>query len=194
MLVVADSATLLDANHSFGYSFINDQHFRYERDARPGTRRRRAKVPLSDHEQKLLEQIEQALYAEDPKFAASVRKVKSRRPRGRRWIALSILERYRRLGLGPRRATGQVNHPRHCRFRSDRRWLAPMVCIRCAADRQMRPRCPVLATRRPATTEACAAGWKTACAVVSTKTSPVVSRRTNPTATTRTSWSSIHSC
>jgi hypothetical protein len=26
-------------------------------------------VPLSDHEQQLLEQIEQALYAEDPKFA-----------------------------------------------------------------------------------------------------------------------------
>jgi hypothetical protein len=30
-------------------------------------------VPLSDHEQKLLEQIERALYAEDPKFASSVR-------------------------------------------------------------------------------------------------------------------------
>jgi hypothetical protein len=27
-------------------------------------------VPLSDHEQRLLEQIEQALYAEDPKFAS----------------------------------------------------------------------------------------------------------------------------
>jgi hypothetical protein len=26
-------------------------------------------VPLSDHEQRLLEQIERALYAEDPKFA-----------------------------------------------------------------------------------------------------------------------------
>ena len=46
-------------------------------------------MPLSDHEQKLLEQIEQALYAEDPKFAATVRKVK-KRPRGRRWIALSV--------------------------------------------------------------------------------------------------------
>src|SRR3982751_5870209 len=30
-------------------------------------------VPLSDHEQRLLEQIERALYAEDPKFASSVR-------------------------------------------------------------------------------------------------------------------------
>ena len=56
-------------------------------------------MPLSDHEQKLLEQIEQALYAEDPKFAASVRKVKSRRPRGRRWIALSILGVILGLGL-----------------------------------------------------------------------------------------------
>lgn len=30
-------------------------------------------MPLSDHEQRLLDEIEQALYAEDPKFAASVR-------------------------------------------------------------------------------------------------------------------------
>jgi hypothetical protein len=30
-------------------------------------------VPLSEHEQRLLEQIEQALYAEDPKFANTYR-------------------------------------------------------------------------------------------------------------------------
>jgi hypothetical protein len=30
-------------------------------------------VPLSEHEQRLLEQIEQSLYAEDPKFARAVR-------------------------------------------------------------------------------------------------------------------------
>jgi len=30
-------------------------------------------VPLSEHEQRLLEQIEQGLYAEDPKFAQTVR-------------------------------------------------------------------------------------------------------------------------
>lgn len=30
-------------------------------------------MPLSEHEQRLLDQIEQALYAEDPKFASSVR-------------------------------------------------------------------------------------------------------------------------
>lgn len=30
-------------------------------------------MPLSDHEQRLLDQIEQALYAEDPKFASNVR-------------------------------------------------------------------------------------------------------------------------
>jgi Protein of unknown function (DUF3040) len=34
---------------------------------------RRSDVPLSDHEQRLLEQIERALYAEDPKFASTVR-------------------------------------------------------------------------------------------------------------------------
>jgi hypothetical protein len=47
-------------------------------------------VPLSDHEQRLLDQIEQALYAEDPKFAANVRSVRSRR-RTRRWIPISIV-------------------------------------------------------------------------------------------------------
>jgi hypothetical protein len=30
-------------------------------------------VPLSEHEQRLLEQMEKALYAEDPKFATSLR-------------------------------------------------------------------------------------------------------------------------
>jgi hypothetical protein len=30
-------------------------------------------VPLSEHEQRMLEQIESALYAEDPKFASAVR-------------------------------------------------------------------------------------------------------------------------
>jgi hypothetical protein len=48
-------------------------------------------VPLSEHEQRLLDQIEQALYAEDPKFAASVRSVRRRRSFGRRWIPISIV-------------------------------------------------------------------------------------------------------
>jgi Flp pilus assembly protein TadB len=47
-------------------------------------------VPLSDHEQRLLDQIEQALYAEDPKFAASVRSVRTR-SRTRRSAALCVL-------------------------------------------------------------------------------------------------------
>jgi Protein of unknown function (DUF3040) len=55
-------------------------------------------VPLSEHEQKLLEQIEQALYAEDPKFAASVRSARSRKL-GRRWILWSILGVLAGLGL-----------------------------------------------------------------------------------------------
>ena len=47
-------------------------------------------MALSEHEQRLLDQIEQALYAEDPKFAANVRSVR-RRTLGRRWIPISIL-------------------------------------------------------------------------------------------------------
>ena len=41
-------------------------------------------MPLSEHEQRLLEQMEQALYAEDPKFATSLRSAASgRASRGR---------------------------------------------------------------------------------------------------------------
>jgi hypothetical protein len=47
-------------------------------------------VPLSEHEQRLLEQMERALYAEDPKFASSLR---GRDPRSnfRRRMAVSVL-------------------------------------------------------------------------------------------------------
>jgi hypothetical protein len=41
-------------------------------------------VPLSEHEQRLLEQIERALYAEDPKFASTVRGGRFRKPTRRR--------------------------------------------------------------------------------------------------------------
>ena len=41
-------------------------------------------MPLSEHEQRLLEQIERALYAEDPKFASTVRGGRMRRPTRRR--------------------------------------------------------------------------------------------------------------
>jgi hypothetical protein len=41
-------------------------------------------VPLSEHEQRLLEQIERALYAEDPKFASTVRGGRLRKPTRRR--------------------------------------------------------------------------------------------------------------
>ncbi|MBV9847166.1 MAG: DUF3040 domain-containing protein [Kutzneria sp.] len=41
-------------------------------------------MPLSEHEQRLLDQIERALYAEDPKFATTVRGARLRRPSRRR--------------------------------------------------------------------------------------------------------------
>ncbi|GFG75567.1 DUF3040 domain-containing protein [Mycobacterium botniense] len=43
-------------------------------------------MPLSDHEQRMLEQIESALYAEDPKFASSVRGVGLHAPTTRRRV------------------------------------------------------------------------------------------------------------
>ena len=46
-------------------------------------------MPLSEHEQRLLEQMERALYAEDPKFASSMRGADARR-RHRRRILLAV--------------------------------------------------------------------------------------------------------
>jgi VIT1/CCC1 family predicted Fe2+/Mn2+ transporter len=51
-------------------------------------------MPLSEHEQRLLDQIERALYAEDPKFASNVRGARMRSlPQRRRMqgIALFVL-------------------------------------------------------------------------------------------------------
>ncbi len=47
-------------------------------------------MPLSEHEQRLLDEIEQALYAEDPKFASSVRSARPRN-RARTLLALSVI-------------------------------------------------------------------------------------------------------
>ena len=52
-------------------------------------------MPLSEHEQRLLDEIEQALYAEDPKFASAVRSARSR-PHFRSSMLLSLLG----VGLG----------------------------------------------------------------------------------------------
>ncbi|MBI1349745.1 MAG: DUF3040 domain-containing protein [Actinomycetales bacterium] len=55
-------------------------------------------MPLSEHEQRLLEQMERALYAEDPKFASSLRSTSSvRAARGR--AALGVLAILAGLGL-----------------------------------------------------------------------------------------------
>ena len=55
-------------------------------------------MPLSEHEQRLLEQMERALYAEDPKFATSLRSANGvRASRGR--AALGVLGVLVGLGL-----------------------------------------------------------------------------------------------
>ena len=48
-------------------------------------------MPLSEPEQRLLDQIERALYAEDPKFASTVRGAKLRRPSKRRRVQGIVL-------------------------------------------------------------------------------------------------------
>jgi hypothetical protein len=55
-------------------------------------------VPLSEHEQRLLEQMERALYAEDPKFASSLRSA-APRPGGRRRAVVGVLAALLGVGL-----------------------------------------------------------------------------------------------
>ena len=43
-------------------------------------------MPLSENEQRLLEQMERALYAEDPKFASAMRGANRRPGAGRRLL------------------------------------------------------------------------------------------------------------
>jgi hypothetical protein len=55
-------------------------------------------VPLSEHEQRLLEQMERALYAEDPKFASSLRSA-GPRPGSRRKASIGVLVALGGVGL-----------------------------------------------------------------------------------------------
>jgi hypothetical protein len=55
-------------------------------------------VPLSEHEQRLLDEIEQALYAEDPKFASAVRAARGPN-RTRRLVLLCSLGIVAGLGM-----------------------------------------------------------------------------------------------
>ncbi|WP_040776867.1 DUF3040 domain-containing protein [Nocardia pneumoniae] len=48
-------------------------------------------MPLSEHEQRMLEQIESALYAEDPKFASTVRGGRLRSSSSRRRLQAAAL-------------------------------------------------------------------------------------------------------
>lgn len=48
-------------------------------------------MPLSEHEQRMLEQIESALYAEDPKFASTVRGGRLRSATGRRRLQAAAM-------------------------------------------------------------------------------------------------------
>lgn len=47
-------------------------------------------MPLSEHEQRVLEQIERALYADDPKFAATVRGIDPRTLHRRRYLRATL--------------------------------------------------------------------------------------------------------
>ena len=47
-------------------------------------------VPLSEHEQRLLEQMERALYAEDPKFVSSLRGTDLRSHHRRRAVQSAV--------------------------------------------------------------------------------------------------------
>ena len=82
-------------------------------------------MPLSDHEQRMLDQIESALYAEDPKFASSVRGGGLRAPTARRrlqGVALFVIglgdAGFRCRVSGPP-WIGTLPDPQRCRLHRD---------------------------------------------------------------------------
>ena len=75
-------------------------------------------VPLSEHEQRLLEQIERALVDDDPKFASSVR-TGDRRLKARRRLQLGGAARRRRPGRPGRRAGRPLGARRRPRLPGD---------------------------------------------------------------------------
>ena len=77
-------------------------------------------MPLSEHEQRLLDEIEQALYAEDPKFASSVRSARARR-RVRSSMLLCVLGVLAGLGLVLVGLLANDRRPQRGRFRAARR-------------------------------------------------------------------------
>lgn len=48
-------------------------------------------MPLSEHEQRMLDQMERALYEEDPRFAATIRNTPAPSSRARRGAGLGVL-------------------------------------------------------------------------------------------------------
>lgn len=48
-------------------------------------------MALSEHEKRVLEEMERALYAEDPRFASTIRNSSLDRPQGRRAPLMSVL-------------------------------------------------------------------------------------------------------
>ena len=130
-------------------------------------------VPLSEHEQRLLDEIEQALYAEDPKFA-SVRALGTR-PSARTPLVLLVRPRCRRRPRpGARRAAREHHRAQRCRLRAARRRVRLRRAVAAAPSRLRPPLRPQARQPRRGSPgrAACARAWKTACAAASTRTEP----------------------
>ncbi len=113
-------------------------------------------MPLSDHEQRMLDQIESALYAEDPKFASSVRGGNLRAPSARRRlqgaalfvIGLAMLVSgiaFKATWIGglPDSVRGRLHHHvrrrglRHHRAAGGRRQRSPRLRLRWTAAEEV---------------------------------------------------------
>ncbi len=130
-------------------------------------------MPLSEHEQRLLDQIERALYAEDPKFASTVRGGRLRKPTRRRRLqgCGRIRRRPRAARRGRRRTPALVGLqlpgdlrrrlPGHARWRGRRGDLRRVQ----RPGRSSRPRA------RKRTRTASPAAWKSASGAASSRSS-----------------------
>ncbi len=139
-------------------------------------------MPLSEHEQRLLEQIERALYAEDPKFASTVRGGRLRKPTRRRrlqGVALFVVGLVLLvLGVAVHRTLAGLQLPRGQRRRlpGDAR-RAPSLAVTsvgASGSQHRRPRAP------SPTRTASPAGWRSASAAGSSRSDRRPTRLRSP--------------
>ena len=75
-------------------------------------------MPLSEHEQRMLQEMERALYAEDPRFASNLRNTSASSLKSAKTGLLALLSAIGVAGIGVGCTCGSIRHRYGCDERS----------------------------------------------------------------------------